>query len=179
MYQDQLKINKERIPILIGKDGSIKKRIESRTSTKIKVDSDEGDVFIKGEDSYNVYIVRMIINAISRGFNPDIAMMLTLENTTLEIINIKDYAGKSKARLAIVKARVIGTQGKSKHLLEQLTHTDISVYGKTVAIIGRVENTILAKRAIEMVLKGSKHGNVYSWLERQHENMRNDQDINT
>ena len=172
MHQEELKITKDRIPILIGRNVSVKKHIESITSTKLTIDSKEGDVLIEGEDSFNVYITKLIVMAVSRGFNPEIAIILANENTSLEIINIHDFSGKSKIKETRMKARIIGTKGKSRHLLEQLTNTDICVYGKTVSIIGKVENTIMARRALEMLLKGSKHGNVYQWLEKQQHYLR-------
>ena len=172
MHQEELRINKDRIPILIGKNGSVKKNIEEKTDTKIKIDSKEGDVIISGEESFNTYVSKLIVLAISRGFNPEIAITLFNENTSLEIINIQDFCGKSKAKEIRIKARIIGTQGKSRYLLEQLTNTDIRVYGKTVSVIGKIENTTMARRALEMLLKGSKHGNVYQWLEKQHRHMR-------
>ncbi|MBI2670658.1 RNA-processing protein [Candidatus Woesearchaeota archaeon] len=178
MYEDQLKINKDRIPILIGKNGSVKKQIEIKTQTKITIDSKEGDIFIRGNESYEVYIAKIIVLAISRGFNPDIALMLKNENTILEILDIKDYAGRSKTKIIRAKSRVIGTKGKSKKLIEQLTDTDVCVYGKTISIIGKVENAIMARRAVEMLLGGSKHGNVYSWLEKQQHHLREQKHLN-
>ena len=172
MYEEQLKISMDRIPVLIGKNGADKKLIETKTKTKIKVDSKEGDVFIKGNESYDVYIARTIVTAISRGFSPDVAMQLKNENFVLEIVNIKDYSGNSKEKIVRIRSRVIGTKGKAKYLMEQLTNTGICVYGKTVSIIGPVENAILARRAIEMILKGSKHGDVYSWLEKQQAHLK-------
>ena len=50
---------------------------------------------------------------------------------------------------------------------ETLTETFISVYGKTVAIIGKTENIDLSKRAIEKLLGGAPHGNVYQFIEMQ------------
>lgn len=172
MHQEELKINKDRIPILIGKNGDIKKQIELITKTHLLIDSKEGDVIIKGEESINTYTTKLIVLAVSRGFNPQIALNLCNEDISLEIINIQDFCGKSKAKEIRIKGRIIGTKGKSRHLIEQLTNTDICVYGKTVSIIGKVENTILARRAIEMLLKGSKHGNVYQWLEKQQNYLR-------
>ena len=176
MYQDQLKVNQDRIAVLIGKNGQEKKRIENKTHTKLTIDSNEGDVFVKGNESYNVYIARIIVLAVSRGFNPSIAINLVNDNYSLEVINIKDFSGKSKTKIMRIKSRIIGSKGRSKQLLEQLTNTDICIYGKTVSVIGNVENSVLARRAIEMLLRGSKHGNVYSWLEKQQQHLR---EINT
>ena len=80
MYSEEIKISKDRMPILIGKRGSTKRQIETRTRTKIRIDSKEGDILIEGEDSINVFIASLIIKAIARGFNPDIALLLKNEN---------------------------------------------------------------------------------------------------
>ena len=63
MYIEELKVTKERIPILIGKNGSIRKQIELRTKTRVKIDSKEGDIQISSEDPLNIYTTKLIINA--------------------------------------------------------------------------------------------------------------------
>jgi ribosomal RNA assembly protein len=167
MYQEELKIPKDRIPILIGKKGKDKRQLEKTTNTKITVNSKEGDVLVQGEDSFSIFKTKKIITAIARGFNPEVCYDLLSEGYALEIINIQDFVGKSKSRQQTIKSRLIGTKGKARKLIERLTHCEISVYGKTVAIIGTIENCYLAKRAMEMLLNGAPHGNVYKWLEKQ------------
>lgn len=167
MYQEELKIPKDRIPILIGKKGTDKSKLEKLTNTKITVNSKEGDVLIEGNDSFNVFKTKKVITGIARGFNPDSCYDLLSENYALEILNIQDFVGKSKSRIQTIKSRVIGTKGKARKLVERLTHCEICVYGKTVSILGTVENCYIAKRAVEMLLNGSPHGNVYGWIERQ------------
>ena len=93
------------------------------------------------------------------------ALNLVDENYCLEIVNIKDFTGKSKKKLLRIKARVIGTQGKARKLIETLTNTEIVIYGKTVAIIGKIEDTLIAKTAVEKLLSGAPHGNVYNYIE--------------
>ena len=66
-----------------------------------------------------------------------------------------------------LKGRVIGQEGKSRAYIENFTETDVVVYGKTIGIIGEVERVAMAKQAIEMLLEGSPHGNVYKWLENK------------
>jgi len=89
------------------------------------------------------------------------------DETTFEIIEITDFIGKSKKKLETVRARLIGTQGKARKNLEQLTETKISVYGKTVSIIGYYEDVAIARRAIESLIAGSRHTTIYSWIEKQ------------
>ena len=66
-----------------------------------------------------------------------------------------------------LKSRVIGTKGKAKAMLEQLTNTNICIFGKTVSIIGRTENVMITKHGIESLLNGAPHGNVYRSIEDQ------------
>ena len=57
-YTHELRIPKERVAVLIGKKGEIKKQIEEATNTKIKIDSNEGDVFISSKDALKVYTAK-------------------------------------------------------------------------------------------------------------------------
>lgn len=166
MFSVELKIPKERVAVLIGKRGVTKRGIQTKTHTIIEV-SKEGDVLITSDDSVSVYNASPIVKAIGRGFNPEIALTLLNEDYRLEIINIQDFTKKSKKKFIRIKARLIGTKGKARRVLERLTMTDISVYGKTVCIIGKTEDVLLAKVAIEKLLKGSPHGNVYKFIELQ------------
>ena len=164
---DQIRIPKERIPILIGKKGYIKKKISKLTNTNIKIDSKEGGAEINGDNGLDIFLAKKIIHAISRGFNPEIALTLIDENKVFEMINITDYSKNSQKNIIRLRSRIIGENGKARKNLEYLTNTEISVYGKTIAIIGYYENVAIARKAIENLLSGSKHGNVYNYIERQ------------
>ena len=163
-FSYQIKIPKDRIAVLIGKKGEIKKQIEENTKTKINVDSEEGDVSVSGEDALSLYCTRDIIRAIGRGFNPDLAMLLLKQDYAFEIINLPDFDKPSQFRR--IKGRVIGKEGKSRRVIEEQTECFISVYGKTVSLLGQTEQVSIARRAIEMLIKGSPHSNVYKWLEK-------------
>ena len=165
-YQYGLKIPKDRIAVLIGKKGQIKKDIETATKTNIKVDSKEGDVFISGKDALDLFNAREIVKAIGRGFNPEIAVLLLKQDYSLEIVEIEEFI-KSKNDMKRMKGRLIGTEGKARRTIETLTECFLSVYGKTVAIIGETENVSMARRAVEGILRGAPHGNIYKWLEKR------------
>lgn len=171
-YGYELKLPKERIAVLIGKKGEIKKRIEEETKTEIKIDSKEGDIIIKGSDALSLFNTREVITAIGRGFNPEIAELLLKGDYGLEIINITGFTGKSKSIMTRLKGRVIGREGKSRKIIEELTECYISVYGKTIGIIGRPEDLVNARRAVESLLQGSPHANVYRWLEKRRRDMK-------
>lgn len=167
----ELKIPRDRVAVLIGKKGELKRQLEHVTKTKIKIDSDEGDVIIKGKDALLLYSCREIAKAIARGFNPEIAMQLLKQDYGIEFISLTDYASTIK-ELERVRGRVIGEGGKSRRTIEELTFTNISVYGKTIGIIGRLEGIPNARKAVEALLSGRKHGTVYKFLERKRRDMR-------
>ncbi len=165
-FNYELKIPEDRVAVLIGSDGATKKEIEETTESKLDI-SKEGDVIITGEDGLLLYVAREIIRAIGRGFNPKIALLLINQDYSLEFIDMKDLAGKSKNTLQRLKGRVIGKGGKSREEIERLTDTHISIYGKTIGIIGETQQVSLARQAIAMLLEGSMHKTVYAFLEKK------------
>jgi len=165
--QEEIKIPRERIAILIGEKGVTKRKIEKLTKSRLDVSSKEGDVFIEGEDSLMVIIASHIVKAIGRGFNPNIAMGLARDDTIMEIVNMQDYTGSSKKSEERLRSRIIGTGGKARKTLEIMTDTQISIYGKTVAIIGKPESVFLARRAVEIILNGAPHSHAYMWVRKQ------------
>ena len=166
MYIQQLKIPKERIAVLIGTKAETKREIEKKTNTELEISSEDGSVLIKGEDSLNVYLTKFIIQAIARGFNPELALTLLDEDYCLEIINIKDYCGNSKKKLTRLKSRLIGTGGNARKNIEKMTNTNICVYGKTISILGELNKVLIAKEAVICLLKGAPHGNAYKHIEK-------------
>ena len=170
MYEEEVKIPKERIAVLIGKKGETKRAIERRTKTKIRV-SKEGDVQITAEESVSTFITVPIVRAIGRGFNPEIATLLARDNFHLEIVDLRTFAKDSKAKLQRIRARLIGTQGKAWKMIEQLTNCYLAVHGRTAAVIGGVEEVQIARQAVEKLLGGSPHSNVYHFIESQMENL--------
>ena len=114
-----------------------------------------------------MYTTKEIIKAIARGFNPKVALWLLKQDYAFEMIDMKDIAGKSKNMLERLKGRVIGKGGKSREEIERLTETYISVYGKTIGIIGEITQVSIARQAAAMLLQGSMHKTVYSFLEKK------------
>jgi ribosomal RNA assembly protein len=165
-YSYDLRITKDRIAVLIGAKGETKTDLEKESTCKINIDSKEGDVTITGKDAIQLFALREVIKAISRGFNPELAKQLLKQDYILEVISLNDYS-KEKSQQQRLKGRVIGADGKSRNTIEGLTDCSISVYGKTISMLGSVENVATCKRAVETLLSGSPHANVYKWLERQ------------
>ncbi|MAH43529.1 RNA-processing protein [archaeon] len=156
-----------RIAVLIGKNGATRKNIENSCDVKLKIYKIGGNVEIEGE-ALGVVIAEVIVTAIARGFSPEKANLLHDENRTLAILNISD----DKRELKRIKSRLIGTGGKSRRNMERLTGTYISVYGKTVSIIGPHENVDKLQSGLEKLIKGTSHRFVYQHLERVFSKMR-------
>ena len=57
------------------------------------------------------------------------------------------------------------------HLIEEVTETKITIYGRTVSIIGMNPGLDYARRAVEMLITGAPHSAVYTRLERMRRDM--------
>ena len=170
-YSYELKIPLARVAVVIGSQGKVKKEIEESTNTHLQIDSAEGDVFITGDDALGLYTAREVISAIGRGFNPELAKLLLKQDYASESIDITDYA-KTKSHEIRVRGRVIGAEGKARKVLEELADCHMSVYGKTITIIGEIERVPACRKAVEKLLSGSQHSTVYRWLEKQRREIR-------
>ena len=171
-YSYELKVPKNRVAVVIGKEGIVKKDIEESTKTKLQIDSKEGDIIVSGEDALGLYTAREIIKAIGRGFNPELAKLLLKPDYIFEVVDLREYVGKSREAMIRLKGRVIGKEGKSRRLIEELTECNISVFGKTISIIGLPEPASYARQAVESLLRGSTHANVYKWLEKRRRELK-------
>ena len=136
---DYLKVPADRVGVLIGTKGETKKKIENATQTQLDIDSEEGTVAI-------------------------------YPNKDME-----DPLGVWKAN-NIVKAIARGfnpyialklNQDDIYLIIVDMAEVDIAIYGKTVSLIGELENVMVAREAVEMILKGSRHKSVYSFLENK------------
>jgi ribosomal RNA assembly protein len=161
---EAISIPKERI----RKFGRLKARLEELTGVKIEVGREDYDtVSINDEDSLQVLLASKVVRAFGRGFDEETALNLLDDQYDLDLVEIKDYCGKSDKRIDVLRGRVIGTKGKTKAAIEKYSETKLSIYGKTVGIIGVWKNILIAKQAVEMILMGSKHTSVYRFLEEQ------------
>jgi ribosomal RNA assembly protein len=176
-----MKIGKNRIAVLIGIDGKIKKEIEKTLGVKINIDSKTGDCDVSpviDDPNYvilNVYTAEKIINAINRGFNPSKAMKLTEENYDIEVFNLLSILGKSEKHIKRVKGRIIGRSGEMRRAIERFAESFVSVYGKTVSVIALYEDLQIARKAINMIIKGMPHHMVLKYLENKYNDKKKEQ----
>lgn len=166
-----IKIPKERIAVLIGSKGETRKMLESRAGVQIEVDTESNEVVIHDElpdsNPLDAMMVYDIVRAIGRGVAPDRAMRLFNEDSYFELIDMRELTGKNKSRQRQISARLIGSDGKTRRIIEEQTGCDMVVYGHTVALIGALESLQNARHAVEMLLRGSEHSAVYRFLERK------------
>lgn len=172
-----VKVPKERVAILIGPNGAVRNRIEEKLSVKLKIDSESGDVQItlnpEAQDPTALFRAKDVVTGIGRGFSPENAFkLLTDPETMLEIIDLHEIIGKSEADLKRLKGRVIGKEGRTRNLIEELTETNVSIYGHTISIIGGTEQIEIAKQAIRMLLRGSLHSTVYRFLHKKRRDLK-------
>ncbi|HKN06573.1 MAG TPA: KH domain-containing protein [Thermoplasmata archaeon] len=163
------RIPEDRVGALIGPGGRTKKAIASATATDISIDANEGEVRMVSPDTDPMGAVkaRDIVLAIGRGFSPERAFRLLKEDTFFGVLDIKLTTGhREKAALRRIRSRVIGTHGRARTRIEELSGCSVSVYGSTVALIGEEEQLERATRAVELLLKGSEHSTVFHLLAR-------------
>jgi len=176
-----MKIGKNRIAVLIGINGKIKKEIEKALGVKINIDSKTGDCEVLpriDDPNYiplNDYTAQKIVNAINRGFNPAKAMKLMEENYDIEVFNLLSILGKSEKHIKRVKGRVIGRNGEMRRAIERFAESFVSVYGKTVSIIAMYEDLQIARKAINMIIKGLPHHMVIKYLENKYNDKKKEQ----
>ena len=99
-------------------------------------------------------------------------MRLAEEDNFLELIDIRDYSGKTQKHVMRIRGRLIGKDGKTRRIIEEMSGAEMCIYGNTVGLIGDVYSLDAAKRASEMVLEGSEHSAVYRFLENKRREMR-------
>lgn len=168
-----VKVPRERVAVIIGKEGETKKQLEGIGEVKLIVDSEVGEVtIIKGGDPLKAVVTSSVIQAIGRGFNPTKAELLYEENSQLAVIQLRDFAKPGSHRMEQIRGRLIGTGGRTRRIVEELTSTYISVYGDTVSIIGDYVAMEYARNAINMLINGSKQRTVYTYLEKTARELR-------
>ncbi len=164
-FEEEMLIPKTRVAVLIGASGAIKKEIEKKGNVKLLVGR-EGEVKITARDAFELMVAKNVIEAVGRGFNPKIAQKLFKEDNGYELLSLQDFGAKNKQTIQRLKGRIIGKQGSVKHTIEKYTGTDISVHGKTIGIIGSSGKVQRARRAVEMILTGTKQTSAYRFLEK-------------
>ena len=165
------KLPLDRIGVLLGREGAVKKEIEEKTKTIITVDTQTGSVIIEpaspSTTALELIKAQNIVRAIGYGFSPERAFRLLEDDQVLEVLDVRQYVGDKPNHVKRVLGRIIGEEGKARRILEEYTGTYISIYDHYVAIIGDYETANIAKKAIEMLIQGRMHATVYKYIDRE------------
>jgi ribosomal RNA assembly protein len=172
-----VRIPKERVGVLVGPEGKVKSDIEERLNVKLTVESDAGGVEIVlnegAPDPSTILRAKDVVTAIGRGFSPEQAFRLIRnEDTTFDFIDLRAIFDRSDSDIKRVKGRIIGMNGKTRRIIEELTEADVVVYGHTVGIIGTFEQADAARSALQMIIQGSQHHTVYSFLQKKRRELK-------
>ena len=168
-----VKIPDDRIGVLIGRGGETMREIEERAEVRLDIDSESGTVRIeKVGDPLKGLKGPDIVRAIGRGFAPEDALDLLEDDMMMfEVIDI-DAAARNKNDLRRQKGRLIGEDGRTRELMEELTGASVTIYGSTLAAIGGPQQVEAVREAAEMILDGAPHGAVYSFLEQRRNELK-------
>jgi ribosomal RNA assembly protein len=166
-----VKIPKERVGILIGPEGKVKKNIEEKLQVKLEVET-EGSITItlceNATDPSLLLRAKDVVTAIGRGFAPEIASrLLRNEDDIFDLIDLRVIFGRSESDIKRIKGRIIGAEGKTRRLIEELTEADVVVYGHTIGIIGSFEESDAARNAVQMIIEGCEHHTMYNYLQKK------------
>ncbi|MCS7385670.1 MAG: RNA-processing protein [Candidatus Methanomethylicota archaeon] len=176
IVRDYVNVPLDRIGVIIGNGGAVRREVEDKTGIEVYVDTSSGSVMLELDPSKATYEdllkAKNVILAIAHGFSPERAFRLLDEDQILDIIDLTQFVGSSKNALTRIKGRIIGEKGKTRKIIEEHTGTYISVYGSTVAIVGDYDGVRIARRAVEMLASGAQHRTVYSYLHRERRRLK-------
>jgi ribosomal RNA assembly protein len=143
--------------------------VEAQTKTKIKESDDALEIEGEAEDEW---VAEQVLKALVMGFPPEKAFKLLKDEWFLEEIDLEAAMRGSKRGTERQKGRIIGTGGKAKKTLEELSGAYLSISGDKVALLGRFEDLQGAREAILQLLEGKPHASVYAGLETRNRNER-------
>jgi len=151
--------------IIVENMRKVKKAIPLiENKVKVKIGFNRNGVSISGAE-LNEYLVEKVISAVDFGFDVEDALLLMRDNFVFEFIDVKEHTRRKNLR--DVRARLIGTGGKARKTIENLTGSVLVIQGNRVGLIVDSEHLDVTVQAIESLIQGAKHGNVFARLEKQ------------
>jgi len=137
------------------------KKIERELNVKIEIKGK--NLMISGEEM-DEFIAEKVFWALELGFKVGEALLLKKENYIFEKINIKKITRKKN--LEDIRGRIIGTKGRTLEVIRELSGCAVVLKNNDVGIIGEAEDIKIAHNALCSLIRGSKQGNVYFYLEK-------------
>lgn len=190
-------MNKDRLAVLIGKNGITKKKIQYLTNTVIEIDSKTGDYTIhpqekpeedlefekfleqidiphdtlkifKKSPNFGLWTAKKIIEAVNIGFKPEKAFQLVNQDFIFEKISLEDAVGSSQKVIKRIKGRLIGEGGSMRQSIEKYSTAFISIYENSVGFIADFDSLKIAQKAVDMLIEGLPHKTVTSFLQKRY-----------
>ena len=138
-----------------------KKRLEEKLNVKITNRGREIKIIGNPQDEF---IAEKVIEALDFGFVFSQAIEIKEEDFVFEKFSIKDYTHRKN--LESVRARVIGTKGKTLNTVGELTGCFVELNENEVGIIGPALSIKNAQDAVISIIQGAKQSNAYKMLEK-------------
>ena len=154
-------MNSEYSKATISKIKRNKRLLEKKLKVRLNIKGNNVD--LQG-DEIDIFVAEKVLQAVERTFPLNTALLLIEQDYVLESLNIKDI---TKKKPDIVKARIIGTKGKTLKLLSELSECNIVLHDNIVSILGPAEKIKEAITALTNLIRGSKQSNVYKYLQKQ------------
>lgn len=136
---------------------------------KIHINVVNGKAVIKGSE-VNEFLVGEIVRAVDFGFHVDDALLLKSEEYILKFVEISEHTRRKN--MGDVRARLIGREGKAKRNIENLTGSVLVVGQGRVGVLSHIDRVEMTIQAVVSLIQGSKHGNVFAYLEKQNANLK-------
>lgn len=152
-------ISEKIIRIIKNKPG-----LERELDVKIGINGKEITLTGKPEKEY---LAEKVIEALDFGFPLSNALSIAKEDVLFEILNIKEHT--TQKDFERVRGRIIGKDGKALKTICDLSNCHIELSGNKLGIIGEAECMRNAEEACKLLIKGSKHANVYAYLEKHNQ----------
>lgn len=146
----------------------LKKTIEKKLNLEVTI---KGHRVSFSGDSIDEFAAEQVFDAINFGFPIRKALELADAEIVFKKVHIKEF---TKRNLKDVKSRLIGTQGKTKKTLSEISGCEVIVGESEVGIMGDVENVDDVYNAVVHIIKGSKQSNMYKYLERMNREKKNE-----
>ncbi|MHA1453398.1 MAG: KH domain-containing protein [Promethearchaeota archaeon] len=190
-------MNKDRLAVLIGKNGTTKKNVQYLTNTIIEIDSTTGNYTIhpqenpvvdpefekfleqinispdtlkvfKESPNFGLWTAKKIIEAVNIGFKPEKAFQLVNQDYIFETISLEVSVGSSQKMIKRIKGRLIGEGGVMRQSIEKYSTAFISIYDNYVGFIADFDSLKIAQKAVDMIIEGLPHKTVITFLQKRH-----------
>ena len=152
--------------IYIEKTLELKKNLallEKSLNVSIKL---KGKQAVISGNEIEEYEALLVLEAISFGFSAKKALLLKNPEFQFRKIKIKDFTRKKN--LKEVRARIIGTKGKTLRTIENVSNAYLNLNEKhnEIGIITHAEYMDETLTALQNLTRGTKQSNVYYYLEK-------------